>query len=112
MGFCHTDSVVPWSGFTAQVSASLKRPIHAGSVLMLRASVDRVEGRKVSSAFLRELQPGWPDAAAPQVWVTCELVDPASGSVHCSGGGLYLKMKEGSGGGGGATTAALEAVGT
>jgi hypothetical protein len=30
--------------------------------------------------------------------------------VHCSGGGLYLKMKEGSDGG--ATTAALEAVGT
>jgi hypothetical protein len=53
MGFCHTGNVAPWSGFTAQVSASLKRPIRAGSVLMLRASVDRLEGRKVGSAFLR-----------------------------------------------------------
>jgi hypothetical protein len=29
-----------------------------------------------------------------QVWVSCELVDPASGSVHCCGGGLYLQNKD------------------
>jgi hypothetical protein len=50
MGFCHTGTVVPWSGFTAQVNTSLKRPIPVGSVLMLRATVDRVEGRKVTAA--------------------------------------------------------------
>jgi hypothetical protein len=47
MGFCHTGTVEPWSGFTAQVNTSLKLPVATGSVLMLRAGVDRLEGRKV-----------------------------------------------------------------
>lgn len=51
MGFCHTGTVLPWSGFTVQVNTSLKRPIETGSVLMLRATVDKVEGRKVRSVL-------------------------------------------------------------
>jgi hypothetical protein len=51
MGFCHTGTVVPWSGFTAQVNVSLKRPVRAGCELMLKASVHGVEGRKVSTSL-------------------------------------------------------------
>lgn len=53
MGFCHTGTVTPWSGFTAQVNTSLKRPVRAGCELMLKASVREVDGRKVGNFMLQ-----------------------------------------------------------
>ncbi len=99
MGFCHSGAVEPWSGFTAQVNTTLKRPIATGSVLMLRATVDRVEGRKViwrRGVGCGVWGMGYGVCDWLQVWVNCELLDPASGSIHCSGTGLYLKNKDSS----------------
>ncbi len=35
-----------------------------------------------------------------QVWISCDIVDPVTGSVYCSGSGLYLKNRERGDGGG------------
>lgn len=76
-----TGKCIPWSGFTAQINTSLKKPIKVGSMLVLRAKISKREGRKV--------------------WITSELVEPGSGTdsehpevVHASGDGLFLLKKE------------------
>eukprot|EP00579_Thalassiosira_antarctica_P002091 CAMPEP_0201873298 /NCGR_PEP_ID=MMETSP0902-20130614/5845_1 /ASSEMBLY_ACC=CAM_ASM_000551 /TAXON_ID=420261 /ORGANISM="Thalassiosira antarctica, Strain CCMP982" /LENGTH=251 /DNA_ID=CAMNT_0048399861 /DNA_START=93 /DNA_END=848 /DNA_ORIENTATION=- len=43
-----TGACVPWSGFTAQVNVSLKRPIAVGSYLKVIGKIIKWEGRKVS----------------------------------------------------------------
>merc|ERR1712127_830430 len=43
-----TGACIPWSGFTAQVNVSLKRPIAVGSYLKVIGKINKWEGRKVS----------------------------------------------------------------
>jgi len=45
--FCVSGKCVPWSGFTAQVNVSLKRPIPVGSYLKIVGEIIKTEGRKV-----------------------------------------------------------------
>jgi len=46
--FCASGLVKPWSGFTVQINASLRKPVPIGSVLLVRAEIVNVERRKVS----------------------------------------------------------------
>lgn len=46
--FHATGQCLPWSGFTAQVNVSLKRPITVGSYLKIVGKIVKWEGRKVS----------------------------------------------------------------
>ena len=38
----------PWSGFTVQITTSLKKPGEVGSWLRLEGEIVKIEGRKVS----------------------------------------------------------------
>jgi predicted thioesterase len=72
-----TGRLNPWSGFTAQINVSLKRPIAVGSVLKMIGRVVRWEGRKV-----------WVDAALVAVQDNdCEI-------EHCSAEGLVILKKD------------------
>lgn len=42
-----TGTCIPWSGFTAQVNVSLRRPIAVGSYLKVVGTIVKWEGRKV-----------------------------------------------------------------
>ena len=66
---------VPWSGFTAQVNVSLKRPIQVGSYLKVVGKVVRWEGRKV--------------------WIHSELVAGETEEVvHCTAEGLVILKRD------------------
>ena len=75
-----TGSCVPWSGFTAQVNVSLKRPIAVGSYLKIVGRITKWEGRKV--------------------WIHSQLVagdDKDVGGdniVHCSAEGLVILKRD------------------
>lgn len=47
LGFCVTGECQPWSGFTVQINTRLMKPIAVGSTMIVTASIDRVERRKV-----------------------------------------------------------------
>jgi len=78
--FLVTGECIPWSGFTAQVNVSLKRPIAVGSYLKITGKVVRREGRKV--------------------WIHAELLCCDGGNegggeeiLHCTGEGLVILKK-------------------
>lgn len=48
VGFLVTGECRPWSGFTVQVNSKLQRPVHVDSILLLQATITKVERRKVS----------------------------------------------------------------
>mmetsp|Transcript_18128 Transcript_18128/g.24941 ORF Transcript_18128/g.24941 Transcript_18128/m.24941 type:complete len:229 (-) Transcript_18128:216-902(-) len=75
-GFLVTGECRPWSGFTAQVNASLKRPIAVGSTLRIRATVTKWEGRKV--------------------YISAELADPCGEElvIHAIGEGLVILQRD------------------
>lgn len=78
--FMTTGTCRPWSGFTVQVNTSLKKPIRVDSVLLVKATITKVERRKVS--------------------ISAELIDPAeeanddnTGNIHATGEGLVVLNK-------------------
>mmetsp|Transcript_16340 Transcript_16340/g.29481 ORF Transcript_16340/g.29481 Transcript_16340/m.29481 type:complete len:98 (-) Transcript_16340:154-447(-) len=76
--FLVTGACVPWSGFTAQVNVSLKRPIAVGSYLKVVGRISKWEGRKVT--------------------IQSELVvgneKDGAGAVHCTAEGLVILKKD------------------
>ena len=78
-GFLSEGQVRPWSGFTAQINTSLKRPIPINTILLVKATIVKREGRKVH--------------------IDAELVDPAAQDaqgkhvVHATGDGLVILTK-------------------
>ena len=46
-GFVATGQCLPWSGFTVQINTKLQKPIAVNTVLLVRASVTKIERRKV-----------------------------------------------------------------
>lgn len=73
-----TGECVPWSGFTAQVNVTLKRPIEVGSYLKVVGKVARWEGRKV--------------------WIHSELIagetEEGEEVVHCAAEGLVILKRD------------------
>lgn len=47
-GFLTSGVCRPWSGFTVQINTGLKKPIRVDSFLVLRATITKIERRKVS----------------------------------------------------------------
>ena len=72
-----TGRCMAWSGFTAQINVSLRRPIAVGSVLKIVGKVVRWEGRKV-----------WVEA-----WLL-RVQDDGSEIEHCTSEGLVILKKE------------------
>ena len=71
--FHTTGQCIPWSGFTAQVNVSLKRPIPVGSYLKIFGEITKVERRKV--------------------WITSYLVSGNDDQVYCTAEGLAILKK-------------------
>jgi len=70
-GFLATGSCQPWTGFTAQINSSLRKPIPVDSWLLICGTIAKISGRKVS--------------------VLATLIDPANGdAVHAEGDGLVI----------------------
>ena len=69
-GSCH-----PWSGFTVQVNTSLRRPINVGTFLLAKATIVRIERRKVS--------------------IEAVIMDPRDDEdvIHAEGSGLVVMNK-------------------
>lgn len=76
--FLVTGRCVPWSGFTAQINVSLKRPIAVGSYLKIVGRIAKWEGRKVSieSELLAQGEDGGADV------------------VHCTAEGLVILKRD------------------
>lgn len=78
VAFHVTGKCIPWSGFTAQINVSLKRPIGVGSYLKIVGEVSKWEGRKV--------------------WVSASLLsvqeDGEDDVVHCTSEGLVILKRE------------------
>lgn len=75
--FLVTGECIPWSGFTAQVNVSLKRPISVGSYLKVVGKIVKWERRKVS--------------------IHAELVavgDNDEENVHCTSEGLVILKRD------------------
>ena len=73
--FLVTGQCIPWSGFTAQVNVSLKRPIAVGTYLKVVGKIQKFEGRKV--------------------WIHAELLLVGDGNnkddiLHCTAEGLVI----------------------
>lgn len=69
--FLATGTCQPWTGFTAQVNTSLRRPIPVDSWLVICGTISNIDGRKVT--------------------VMATLSDPANGdAVHAEGDGLVI----------------------
>lgn len=74
IGFCTTGKCLPWSGFTAQVNTSLKKPIPVNTYLKIEAKIVKREGRKVH--------------------IEAALIDPSSTNcMHATGEGLFILKK-------------------
>ena len=77
--FMTTGRCRPWTGFTVQVNTSLKKPIRVDSFLLVKATITKIERRKV--------------------FITAELIDPAeeadddNNNVHAMGEGLVVLNK-------------------
>ena len=72
-----TGQCLAWSGLTAQINVSLKRPIAVGSVLKIVGKIVKWERRKV--------------------WIEASLVaveDDGSEVEHCTSEGLVIMKKE------------------
>ncbi|KAL7546126.1 hypothetical protein ACHAWF_009468 [Thalassiosira exigua] len=72
--FLVTGKCIPWSGFTAQVNVSLRRPIAVRSYLKVVGRITKWEGRKV--------------------WIHSQLIhggdEDGEGTVHCTAEGLVI----------------------
>jgi acyl-coenzyme A thioesterase PaaI-like protein len=70
--FLVTGECRPWSGFTVQINTGLKKPIRVGSVLLVKATIVRIDRRKV--------------------FVEANLVEPTDGEgvIHAKGDGLVV----------------------
>ena len=75
MGFCVSGKVKCWSGFTAQINTSLKKPVKVGSMLKVEAWVGRQEGPR-------------------KFWIMSRLLDVDTNTVHYEAEGLFLLSKE------------------
>jgi len=90
-GFLVSGKCLPWSGFTAQVNTSLRRPVPVNAFLFIKATITRKEGRKV--------------------YVTAHLIDPCgehknkstlqtgketipTSCIHASCEGLFIIKRE------------------
>ena len=76
VAFLTTGTCRPWTGFTVQVNTSLKKPIRVDSFLLVKATIVKIERRKVS--------------------VTAELIDPSedkASNTHALGEGLVVLNK-------------------
>ena len=72
--FFVTGQCVPWSGFTAQVNVSLRRPIPVGSYLKIAGEITKTEGRKV--------------------WISsCLVCGNDDNEVYCTAEGLAILKK-------------------
>jgi Uncharacterized protein, possibly involved in aromatic compounds catabolism len=49
VGFCATGQCRPWTGFTVQVNTNMMKPVKVGQILMIRATIVKIERRKVHS---------------------------------------------------------------
>jgi acyl-coenzyme A thioesterase PaaI-like protein len=70
VAFCVTGSCRPWSGFTVQVNTSLCKPIPVDSVLLVQATISKVERRKV--------------------YVEAQIYHPVDNAVYAKGDGLVI----------------------
>lgn len=69
--FLVTGSCQPWTGFTVQINTALRKPIPTDSWLLVRGTISKIEGRKVS--------------------VTASIIDPATDdTIHAEGDGLVI----------------------
>lgn len=73
-----TGRCLPWSGFTAQINVSLKKPIAVGSILKIVGKIVKCDRRKV-----------WVDACLVAV-----AEDDESEIEHCTAEGLVILKKE------------------
>lgn len=72
--FFNSGKCVPWSGFTAQVNVSLRRPIPVGSYLKIVGEIIKTEGRKV--------------------WISsCLVCGNDDSHVYCTAEGLTILKK-------------------
>ena len=74
MGFCQSGKVENWSGFTAQINTSLKKPVKVGSVLKVEAWVNRKEGSR-------------------KYWITSKLTHPETNEVYYIAEGLFIRSQ-------------------
>ena len=72
-----TGKCLPWSGFTAQVNVTLKKPVAVGSVLKIVGRVEKYERRKV-----------WVQSTLTAVQESGDEID------HCTAEGLVILKKE------------------
>lgn len=72
--FFNSGECVPWSGYTAQVNVSLRRPIPVGSYLKIVGEITKMEGRKV--------------------WISsCLVCGNDDSQVYCTAEGLTILKK-------------------
>ncbi len=69
----------PWSGYTAQVNVSLKRPVAVGSYMRVCGTIMKWEGRKV---WIHSKLLSWEDE------------NESEEIVHCTAEGLVILMKD------------------
>lgn len=75
-GFCISGKCKPWSGFTAQINTSLKKPVAVGSVMKVEAWISKKDSDR-------------------KYWVTARMKDEANGGdVHFEAEGLFLLSKD------------------
>ena len=78
MGFSESGTVLPWSGFTAQINTSLRKPLPVCQFAYVEASVERQEGSR-------------------KLWINARLSSPALDRpdceeiLYCEATGLFLK---------------------
>jgi acyl-coenzyme A thioesterase PaaI-like protein len=73
VAFLVTGECRPWTGFTVQINSSLKRPIPVGSVMLVKATITKVERRKV--------------------FAVASIEDPREDAIHATGDGLVIVNK-------------------
>jgi acyl-coenzyme A thioesterase PaaI-like protein len=74
-GFVTSGVCRPWTGFTVQINTNLKKPVRVDSFLLVRATITKIERRKVS--------------------IRAELIDPdenehGGNNIHAIGEGLVV----------------------
>lgn len=75
MGFCVSGKVKSWSGYTAQINTSLKKPVKVGSMLKVEAWVSRKDGPR-------------------KFWISSRLKNAETNDVHYEAEGLFLLSAE------------------
>jgi acyl-coenzyme A thioesterase PaaI-like protein len=79
-GFLSEGRVRPWSGVTAQINTSLRKPIQVNTILLVQATIVKRKGRKI--------------------YIDATLVDPSvkdkdgNDTVHAKGDGLVILNRD------------------